>query len=76
VVFFRPDGRVLYDAPPRKLATRKGAAAPVRPVRPDELRFDLPSYRTGAARWARDREVQLGIEARALEALERATARG
>ncbi len=94
VAFFRRDGRVLYDAPPRSLAARNGTAAPngtaalngtvtptlthsgvdepVRPVREDELRLDLPSHRTGAARWARDRDVPFGIEVRALEALERA----
>ena len=86
VAFFRPDGRVLYDAPPRSLAVRNGTvaqngtAAPIggltgvmereRPVRADELRLHLPSYRTGAARWARDRDVPLGIEVRALEAVE------
>jgi hypothetical protein len=82
VAFFRRDGRVVYDAPPRSLAARNRTAAPidthadvverVSPVGADELRLDVPSYRTGAARWARDRDVPFGIEVRALEAVERA----
>jgi hypothetical protein len=33
-------------------------------------RLDLPPHLTGAARWARDRDVPRAIEALALEAIE------
>jgi hypothetical protein len=44
----------------------------VRPARADEVRLDLPSHRTGAARWACDGDVPLGIEVCALQAVEKA----
>jgi hypothetical protein len=88
IAFFGPDGRVLSDAPHRSLAARNGPAGRygtaepngthsgaverVRPARADEVRLDLPSYRTGAARWACDGDVPLGIEVCALQAVEKA----
>jgi hypothetical protein len=88
VAFLQPDGRVLHDAPHRSLAARNGPAGRygtaepngthsgaverVRPARADEVRLDLPSYRTGAARWACDGDVPLGIEVCALQAVEKA----
>jgi hypothetical protein len=88
IAFFGPDGRVLSDAPHRSLAARNGPAGRygtaepngthsgaverVRPARADEVRLDLPSHRTGAARWACDGDVPLGIEVCALQAVEKA----
>jgi hypothetical protein len=79
VAFFGPDGRVLYDAPrraagssPRSGAWGGAAVGPEGSGSTGTPRLDLPPHRTGAARWARDRDVPWAIEALALDAIEAA----
>ncbi len=73
VAFFAQDGAVLYDAPPRRVdAGADPGHERLRAVAADEVRTNLPAHRLGASRWMHDREMPLGIEIRALEAVERA----
>jgi len=73
VAFFAQDGTVLYDAPPRRVdAGADPGHERLRAVAAEEVRTNLPAHRLGASRWMHDREMPLGIEIRALEAVERA----
>ncbi|MEN8376811.1 MAG: DUF222 domain-containing protein, partial [Gemmatimonadota bacterium] len=71
VAFFMPDGRVLHDAPPTARRNGRGNGR-ANSVQLADLRLDRPSWRKGAARWARYRDVPWGVEVRALEAVEAA----
>jgi hypothetical protein len=63
IVFFTPKGKALPSAPPRKWDRSTADRSP--PAQ--EAR---PCHRSGASRWARDKDIPWEVEARAWEALE------
>ncbi|MEN8376424.1 MAG: hypothetical protein ABFS34_13335, partial [Gemmatimonadota bacterium] len=72
VAFFMPDGRVLHDAPQVARNGGGNAASNGRAgaVQLADLRLDRPSWRNGASRWVRYRDVPWAVEVRALEAVD------
>lgn len=67
VVFFTPQGNVLFEAPPLpELGTDPVEAL----VRGNRERGVTPDWRSGAPRWKRDRDIPWAIEARAMEAID------